>query len=72
MRVQQNARNQFANIIITIIFYKLLLFLGHQQGETEYKGCIERLYHLQQLQLAHIENVTEVKYMPYEYQNLED
>lgn len=26
------------------------------------------VYHLQQLQLMHIENVTEVKYMPYEYQ----
>lgn len=26
------------------------------------------MYHLPQLQLAHTENVTEVKYMPYEHQ----
>jgi len=27
-----------------------------------------RVYHVQQLQLAHIQNVTEVKHMPYKYQ----
>jgi len=35
--------SQFANIItIIIFFYKLLLFLGHHQRETEYMGCIKR------------------------------